>query len=191
MSDVEAKQFRHNAAFDAAVDVFTRRGYARTTMAEIAEKAKMSRPALYLIFPSKEDAFSTVVQRMNEAQLAAISQAMTGLATFHEQLLHACTTWGSHGVDLTEAHPDAKDLFDISLAPVKQMYVVFEDFLADMLTVPLARSACSFTPRQLARTLTYALRGLKQTAADSADMRTLIGIQVALVIAALASSRGD
>jgi AcrR family transcriptional regulator len=46
----------------AALDVFVRYGYKRVTMNDIAAAAGISRPALYLVFESKEDIFKGVYE---------------------------------------------------------------------------------------------------------------------------------
>jgi AcrR family transcriptional regulator len=45
----------------AARKVFLRYGYRRVTMGDLAEAAQMSRPALYLVFPSKEQIFTVLI----------------------------------------------------------------------------------------------------------------------------------
>lgn len=62
----------------AAIDQFTERGIARTSMANIAEAAEMSRPALYQYFNDKDDifasAFVALFEEHVEAALAALHQ---------------------------------------------------------------------------------------------------------------------
>ena len=59
---------------DAALIVFQRYGFARTTMSDIAEAVGMSRPALYLLFPNKEEIFAAaVLSAMSSADFACTS----------------------------------------------------------------------------------------------------------------------
>jgi AcrR family transcriptional regulator len=167
-----------------ATDIFLRYGFARTTMGDIAERVGMSRPALYLLFAGKEEVFAAVIHRLNDDQLAAIRAALPGLPTLHAKVLFACETWGAHGVDLIAAHPDAKDLFDLSFKPVQDIYLEFQALLAELLDVPAASSLAA-KPAQLARLVTYAMRGFKQTASNGRDMRRLIALQVSLLMTAL------
>jgi AcrR family transcriptional regulator len=167
-----------------ATDVFLRYGFARTTMGDIAERVGISRPALYLVFASKEEVFAAVIHRLNDDQLAGIRAALPSLPTLHAKVLFACETWGAHGVDLITAHPDAKDLFDLTFAPVQEIYLEFQTLLAELLDVPAA-SAAGVKPAHLARLLTYAMRGFKETASNGRDMRRLIALQVSLLITAL------
>jgi AcrR family transcriptional regulator len=50
---------RRSAIHDAAVRVFSAQGFAATSMADIAEAAGMSRPALYQYFRNKQDVFAS------------------------------------------------------------------------------------------------------------------------------------
>jgi AcrR family transcriptional regulator len=168
-----------------ATDVFLRYGFARTTMGDIAERVGISRPALYLLFANKEEVFAAVIRRLNDDQLAAIRAALPGLPTLHAKVLFACETWGAHGVDLMTAHPDAKDLFDLSFAPVQEIYLKFQTLLAELLEGPAAGSALNAKPAQLARVVTFAMRGFRETASNGRDMRRLIALQVSMLLAAL------
>jgi hypothetical protein len=133
--------------------------------------------------------FAAVIRCLNDNQLAAIRAALPGLPTLHAKVLFACETWGAHGVDLMTAHPDAKDLFDLSFAPVQEIYLKFQTLLADLLDVPAA-SSLGAKPAQLARLLTYAMRGFKDTASNGRDMRRLIALQVSLLMTALGADGG-
>jgi AcrR family transcriptional regulator len=173
-----------------ATDVFLRYGFARTTMGDIAERVSISRPSLYLLFANKEEVFAAVIRRLNDDQLAAIRAALPGLPTLHAKVLFACETWGAHGVDLMTAHPDAKDLFDLSFAPVQEIYLKFQTLLAELLDGPAAASALGVKPALLARLVTYAMRGFRETASNGRDMRRLIALQVSLLLAALGEDDG-
>jgi len=45
---------KREKVLEAALGVFLRYGYKRVTMNDIAEAARISRPALYLVFDSKD-----------------------------------------------------------------------------------------------------------------------------------------
>jgi AcrR family transcriptional regulator len=182
---------REERVIAGATDVFLRYGFARTTMGDIAERVGISRPALYLVFANKEEVFAAVIRRLNDDQLAAIRAALPGLPTLHAKVLFACETWGAHGVDLMTAHPDARDLFDLSFAPVQEIYLKFQTLLVELLEGPAAGSALNAKPAQLARVVTFAMRGFRETASNGRDMRRLIALQVSLLLAALGADDGD
>src|SRR3954464_12058743 len=113
-------------AIEAPTEVFSRYGHARTTMGDIAAKAGMSRPALYLLFPDKDAVFAAVIRRMDEQKHREILTAIARLEGLHAKLLHACRSWGCHGFDLAEAHRDAADLFDLRFPAVCKVYDNFQ-----------------------------------------------------------------
>src|SRR3982074_3196203 len=96
---------KHQRVVERATEVFCRYGFARTTMGDIAERCEISRPALYLLFPDKEAIFTAVVERMDQDKLASIRAEVAHLKDLRGKLLHACLSWGCHGVDLAAAHP--------------------------------------------------------------------------------------
>jgi len=62
----------------AAIDVFSVRGFSRTSMSHIAQQAGMSRPALYQYFDNKGDifacAFAALVGQQADRALAALAE---------------------------------------------------------------------------------------------------------------------
>jgi len=182
---VEAPVSKEERVLQAATDVFLRYGYARTTMGDIAERVGISRPALYLVFSGKEEVFAAVIRRMTDEQLAGIRAVLPTLPTLRSKVLFACETWGAHGFDLTTAHPDARDLFDLARLPVQQMYAQFQSLIAALLVVPAAASSLDATPEELARVLIFAMRGFRETVTDRPDMHRLIALQVSLLLTAL------
>lgn len=61
----------------AARAVFERRGYARTTIADVAGEAGVSRATFYVYFASKQDVFGVLAEDLRDRFVAA--QELTGL----------------------------------------------------------------------------------------------------------------
>ena len=169
----------------AATDVFLRYGFARTTMADIAQAAGMSRPALYLVFPSKDDVFSAVVHTMSHQALSELRTALSAMPTVSEKLLFACTNWGSRGYDLVRRYPDSKDILDLSFAAVREVYSDFQALLVELLAETGTKTVVSSTLDDLARVIIYSIRGFTEVAKDSEAFVAMIETQVRLVIHAL------
>jgi AcrR family transcriptional regulator len=178
---------RRAAVVEAATQVFLRYGYAKTTMADIADASKLSRPALYLVFPSKEEIFDAVVHRLSEESLERYRAELPKFGNLDRALHHFCADWGSHGFELMERHPDAKDLFDLKFPAVRQMYEDFIVFLTKIIGGAVAESILKATAGDLVRVLVYSFRGLKETARDAAHLRRLIRLQVEILLTALAA----
>ena len=79
---------RRNEIVDAAVPVFLRFGFKKTSMGAVAAAAGISRQALYLHFPNKESMFSAVVDGLGQltGRVAHIALWRPGL-TLEQQLL--------------------------------------------------------------------------------------------------------
>ncbi len=164
----------------AAEDVFVRYGFARTTMGDIARAAGISRPALYLLFPDKEAIFSRVIEMMDARSLAKIQQAVDRIESVDGKLLHACTVWGLHGVELASAHPDAADLFDFRFPAVREVYERFQQFLVRILEEHVPNWTLPVSRTEFAATLTYGLRGLRYAATDIDHMKRLVDVHVTI-----------
>ena len=65
-----------NVLIEAARVLFTRNGYDRTTMTDIAREAKKGRRTLYMHFPSKE----VLLRRVIETELNKILDALRVIA---------------------------------------------------------------------------------------------------------------
>ncbi len=180
---------RRDQIVAAATTVFLRYGHARTTMNDVAEEAGISRPALYLVFPRKEDIFAAVTERLIREKLEQYRKALPRMRSLKQKLHFCCEQWAGVGYDLTKAHPDARDVFNLDFAPVREMYTALENFWADLLREAVAASRLKTTPEELARVLIFSMRGLKEIAEDAAHMRRLIALQVEIVLAALATGK--
>ena len=174
---------RRLATVEAASAVFLRYGYARTTMAELAAAAALSRPTLYELFPGKDDLFGAVIDRLSQQTLQRYRDTLPRRKTLRRKLHGFCRDWATHGVRLIELHPDAKDLFDLRFPAVRQMY---EDFV--QLLVEILRSeepSNGMTVEKIERNLVFSLRGLKDAARDVQHMESLVELQVDVFLATL------
>lgn len=179
---------KEELAVAAATEVFSRYGYARTTMGDIAAEAGISRPALYLLFADKEAVFAAVIRGMDEHKHREISAAIARLDGLHAKLLYACKSWGSHGFDLIEAHPDAADLFDLSVPAVRKVYDNFQSLVADLIRDQVQSAGFADGPEVLARCLVFGMRGLRETAKSGKEMRRLIAVQVGMLVRSISAS---
>jgi AcrR family transcriptional regulator len=176
---------------DAALTVFQRYGFARTTMADIADAAGMSRPALYLLFPNKEEVFAAAVRAFNERGIRAIRSEVASLEGLERQLTYVCQAWIGAGYDQARQFPDAKDLTDLPLPPVQEAYAAFQDLLAELMADAVATTDWDTTAEELARLLVIAMRGFKGEAQDRQDLDRMIALEVCAVVAGLRQAGSD
>jgi AcrR family transcriptional regulator len=163
----------------AARKVFLRYGYRRVTMGDLAEAAQMSRPALYLVFPSKEQIFTEVVSRSIAENFDELRQGIPRFKTVEEKLAFAFEVWSVRGFELMQTSPDAADLlessYEFAAEVTARAAADFEGLLAEVLE-PLLRkqTALKLSPLHIARILRTSVHGFKREATNSADLRQMI-----------------
>lgn len=74
----------------AALLLFTRRGYASTTVREIVEAAGVTKPVLYYYFQSKEGLYLALLQESFAAFEGLLSEFISTPGTARERLLRYC-----------------------------------------------------------------------------------------------------
>jgi AcrR family transcriptional regulator len=159
---------RISVLLDAAVGVFARFGYRKTSMDDVARAAGVSRQGLYLSFANKEELFRRAVEHSLNSQLncamAALSRADESL---DKRLIAACDAWsgrfvGSLGVDAADLMCASTALAGATLSEYEWQ---FEQALSAALAASPVASRCAAAGLEiadLARALHATARGLKQ-----------------------------
>ena len=70
-------QSKEEQVLTAARSVFMRYGFKRATMSDLADAAQMSRPALYLIFSSKEEVLRSLVTQIFNELLCDVREGLS------------------------------------------------------------------------------------------------------------------
>jgi AcrR family transcriptional regulator len=164
----------------AALDVFLRYGYKRVTMNDIAEAAGISRPALYLVFDSKEEIFKGVYEHWVKGTLIDIESKIDQLKTPEEKLRTAFELWTVRPFERMRASSEAAELFECTFGfaqeSLNQGYRSFEKIL-----LPVLKSHSKFqtaktkvSAEKTAHVLSGAVRGFKIVAKDATEIRSLI-----------------
>ena len=60
---------RRKVIIDAALECFLQYGFAKTSLDDIAKRAKLSRPLLYLLFKNKEEVFVETLRSLYQAEI--------------------------------------------------------------------------------------------------------------------------
>jgi AcrR family transcriptional regulator len=171
---------KRDKALRAARDTFLRYGYKRVTMNDIAEATGISRPALYLVFESKEEIFKSVYEHFVKETLTEIETKISHLKMPEEKLRAAFELWTVRPFELMRASSEAAELlestFGFAQDSVNQGYRSFEKIL-----LPILKSHSKFqsaktkvSAEKTAHILSCAVRGFKIAAKDAAEIRSLI-----------------
>jgi AcrR family transcriptional regulator len=169
ITESDATGSRRDALLEAAVSVFARYGFRKTSMDEVARAAGVSRQGLYLQFADKEELFRKAVDfRLNRQLSAAIVALSNHRADLEPRLIAACDEWAGRFVGMLGA--DAADLMCASTtlagATLSHYEAQFEEALAHAVQISPMASFCAasgFSPPDVAKVLHATARGLKQT----------------------------
>ncbi len=75
-NQTELRQARRAGALEAATRLFATKGFAKTTVADVARSLGLGAPALYYYFPSKESLLFAVLERTMVQLNATLDQAL-------------------------------------------------------------------------------------------------------------------
>jgi AcrR family transcriptional regulator len=178
---------KEQQVIESAYTVFFRYGYARTTMADLAKAAGLSRPALYLVFPGKAEIFQAVVEWLSEKLLAEIRGGVKDEWPLQRKLMYALELAVAQGYDAIKANPDAEDLLSLhgEIPALEAAYNALQRYFADLLREPLRQSSLKLNAADIARVLMASMRGFKLVATDGKDLRHLIEAQVTMLVTAI------
>jgi AcrR family transcriptional regulator len=91
------REVREQQMLDAAVEVFSEYGFHAASMEEIAERARVSKPLLYLYLGSKEQTFRACIARESDRLVDALGAATRAEAADEaERLWHGLTAFFSY-----------------------------------------------------------------------------------------------
>ena len=77
-----------SALVDSAVDLFAKRGYAGTSLDEIAKRARVTKGALYHHFNGKQALFEAAFEKVESAVFARLQEIVDGPEPPWERALH-------------------------------------------------------------------------------------------------------
>ena len=158
---------------DAAMRVFRRHGFRRSSIEQAAEEAGLTRQALYHHFASKEALFRAVLERLYEQGLAAEIAAAkaaeeAGLELADILVAEIGARMQSLLASLKDS-PHTEELFSEHLAQARDLYQSYSNRFADEIATTIARVcrkrkltlASGITVRELARCVEMAIHGTK------------------------------
>lgn len=181
---------RRQRILEAALGVFMRYGYRRTTMDDIAREVGKSRPALYLSFPSKEALLVGVVEMGFEATFRAIEAGLPGQESLPDKLMYVFELWSVRPFEQIARSPAAGELMSGDYTVANEVFARGAKRLAAILS-GLIRAAVA-DPGALqpsaevrARIMIAAAHGYKNVARDAQELRAFLQDLVRMTVAGL------
>jgi AcrR family transcriptional regulator len=170
---MKARQPPQDRILDAAMRVFRRHGFRRSSIEQTAEEAGLTRQALYHHFSSKEALFRGAIERLYEQALATEVAAAKAAEKAGRDLADVIVA--EIGARLgalfaaLEGSPHLEELFSEHLAQAGDLYQTYSTRFGDEVAATIAR-ACrarkvklvgGVTAKELARCVEMAIHGTK------------------------------
>ncbi len=160
---------------EAALGVFLRYGYKKTSMDEVARAADLSRQGLYLHFATKEELFrATVEMALRRALDDAAAPLRDPELAIEQKLVRGFDEWHGRYVGMLQGH-DVAELIELRDTLLGTMFTEYEKQFGEAVTrairgsgLPAAYKSAGLTARQLADTLYATALGLKHSSTSRA-----------------------
>jgi AcrR family transcriptional regulator len=164
----------------AATECFTRYGFKRTAMEDIAKVAGISRAALYLLFQNKEDIFRTLSEQLYGDSIARAEAALQSDLNFGDRLIAAFEGKDLELLELVKSSPHGIELIDLNHVIGADIFhnaeQQFEELLAQMIQQAESQGEIllgdlGFNSEQCAALLISCTHGLKKSSSSSIEYR--------------------
>lgn len=161
---------KQQAIMDAAFEAFRLYGVKRTSMADIASGAGMSRAAVYLHYRNKEDIFRSLVTGYYDLAAQQVEEVLQQDLPVAEALQNAFMTQAGPMFEALLSSPHGQELLDAKHAHSADLVIGGEERLAEVYAAWLDRRtrAGEIAPQAvagdslaMARTILGALHGVK------------------------------
>jgi AcrR family transcriptional regulator len=155
---------------DAALPVFVRHGFRKTSMADIARAAGISRAALYLSFGSKEELFRAGSARAHARTMRNVEAALAGDGDVFGRIEVAIAAFQRELIAPFSGSDDAAELFDTNMALAKditlaaraRLVALLAQVLADAQTTDaISLDALNAKPADVAAMMVASMEGIK------------------------------
>ncbi|MER7892747.1 TetR/AcrR family transcriptional regulator [Micromonospora sp. NPDC094482] len=126
-ADVEHDDPKRTAVLDAAVGVFGRYGFQKTSMEAVAKAAGISRPGLYLLFANKEQLYRATMQGvMERAQQGMEARFADETLSFEERIVAGLDALMGQYID-TQLARDLNELLENSEPQLGSMFHDYQE----------------------------------------------------------------
>lgn len=154
---------------------FAAYGFRKTSMDDIARRAGMSRPAVYLHFKNKEAIFRALVARYYHETEVGIRIALQQEVGLAEKLNQAFAAHGGDSMEEMMSSAHGMELFEATMSVAGDMIEEGEERLRGLYFSWLQEAASkgelrlSGTPEEMARLFCVCLKGVKHNSSSFAQ----------------------
>jgi len=175
----------------SALEAFATYGFRKTSMDDIAKRAGMSRPAVYLHYKNKEAIVRSLTRAHYAEKIENVSKALAGEGSVSDRLAHAIDAQvkglaeiltSPHGMEMLDTSKSTAS--DILAEGEAEMTALYADWLRREDSAGRVRLPNG--PDETAKTITATVMGVKLTATDAGEFERRISQLAELLGAGLA-----
>src|SRR6202007_1844954 len=109
--DLRLDRERRNQILEAALNCFLQFGYAKTSIDDVARRANLSRPLIYLKFKSKQDLLSGLYVDFMESALRESEKILKSTLSTKDKLMQISETITVRSWERIVGHPMTMDFY--------------------------------------------------------------------------------
>jgi AcrR family transcriptional regulator len=188
---------RRGMIVEAAIKVFLSYGFKRTTMADIADAAGISRPALYIEFKNKADIYRAGFIDMIEKTFRNVDAAIVGDAPLPARLMAALNAGIVVPMRDIASTPHGAELFELKQEIADDLGHDWNTVLQRTLEHAITHATASgeialperMVPNDLARLIVSSVEGIKKRTSDWDRIETDFAGMIDLMVRPLISKK--
>jgi AcrR family transcriptional regulator len=189
MVDVDV-QDRRKTIIEAAMKTFVAYGFKRTTMADIADAAGISRPALYLLFKNKNDIFRAGFTNLVASILERMKEILEGDGPLPDRVADAVVAGLIQPFRDIKDTPHGAELFDAKQELAEDLGADWFEHMGRLITSAMERARAEgelvlpsgTASEAIARMLVFGLEGIKHRTDMGAESEQQMRLLIATVL---------
>lgn len=191
---MEKAEPKSGQILDAALPVFARYGFHKTTMVDIARAAGISRASLYLVFNSKEELFRAGSARAHEQTMSAVEGVLSGKGDVVDRIAAAISAFQEGLIAPFSKSENARELFEINMQLAADITTAARSRLLGLLSETLAQAdargeidlrSLKSSSLDIARLIAAAMDGIKHSFAADGSAESALGLLMRVLRLAL------
>jgi AcrR family transcriptional regulator len=193
---MEKTEPKSGQILDAALPVFARYGFHKTTMVDIARAAGISRASLYLVFNSKEELFRAGSARAHEQTMSDVESALSEQGDVVDRIAAAISAFQEGLIAPFRRSENARELFEINLQLAADITTAARSRLLSLLSAALADATSrgeidlkglKSSPTEVAALIAAAMDGIKHGFAADGSAESALALLMRVLRQALKS----
>jgi AcrR family transcriptional regulator len=195
---MEKAEPKSASILDAALPVFARYGFHKTTMVDIARAAGISRASLYLVFNSKEELFRAGSARAHERTMFDVESVLSSKGEVVDRIAAAISTFQEGLIAPFSKSENAKELFEINMQLAADITSAARSRLLHLLSQTLADAEAQgemelktlkSSPMEVAAFIAAAMDGIKHSFSADGSAESALGLLMRILRSALKPDR--